>query len=101
MRLRPRRAIPTPDGYGNPCDGDFNQDFAINATDFGMFFVPAFKGLDPAPWPQGIDMDCNGFVSATDFGMFFVPKFKNLPAGIQQARSVRARVCGVAGLPVA
>jgi hypothetical protein len=53
----------------------------VNATDFGMFFVPAFKGLDPAPWPQGMDMDCNGFVAATDFGMFFVPKFKNLPAG--------------------
>jgi hypothetical protein len=69
------------DGYGNVCDGDFNQDFSVNATDFGMFFVPAFKGLDPAPWPQGMDMDCNGAVSATDFGMFFVPKFKNLPAG--------------------
>jgi hypothetical protein len=69
------------DGYGNVCDGDFNQDFAVNATDFGMFFVPAFKGLVPGPWPQGMDMDCNGFVNASDFGMFFVPKFKNLPAG--------------------
>jgi hypothetical protein len=69
------------DGYGNICDGDFNQDFAVNATDFGMFFVPAFKGSDPAPWPQGMDMDCSGAVNATDFGMFFVPKFKNLPAG--------------------
>jgi hypothetical protein len=68
------------DGYGNICDGDFNQDFAVNSTDFGMFFVPAFKGIDPAPWPQGMDMDCNAALGGTDFGMFFVPKFKNVPA---------------------
>ena len=68
------------DGYGNVCDPDFDQNFATNATDFGMFFVPAFKGLDPAPWPQGMDLDCNGAVNATDFSMFFVPKFKGIPA---------------------
>jgi hypothetical protein len=68
------------DGYGNPCDADFNQDFSVAATDFGMFFVPAFKGSDPAPWPQGMDMNCDGSVNTTDFGMFFVPKFKNVPA---------------------
>ena len=64
------------DGYGNTCDPDFNQDFIVNATDFGMIFVPAFKGFDPSPWPQGMDMNCDGLVNATDFGMFFVPKFK-------------------------
>ena len=64
------------DGYGNPCDPDFNQDFVVNATDFGMIFVPAFNGADPTPWPQGMDMNCDGAVNATDFGMFFVPKFK-------------------------
>jgi hypothetical protein len=68
------------DGYGNPCDPDFNQDFTVGATDFLMFFIPAFKGLDPAPWPQGMDMNCDSSVSATDFLMFFVPKFKNAPA---------------------
>jgi len=68
------------DGYGNPCDGDFNQDGSVNATDFGMFFVPAFKGVDKAPWPEGMDMNCDLSVNASDFGMFFVPKFKNNPA---------------------
>jgi hypothetical protein len=67
------------DGYGNTCDGDFNQDFSVNATDFLMFFVPAFKGFDPTPWPQGMDMNCDSSVNATDFLMFFVPKFKNAP----------------------
>jgi hypothetical protein len=68
------------DGYGNPCDADFDQNFLTASSDFSMFFVPAFKGLDPAPWPQGMDMDCNGIVNSTDFSMFFVPKFKNIPA---------------------
>src|SRR5262245_33102157 len=47
------------DGYGNVCDADFNQDFSVAALDFGMLFVPAFKGLDPAPYPQGMDMNCD------------------------------------------
>jgi hypothetical protein len=64
------------DGYGNVCDPDFDQDFAVTETDYTMFFVPAFKGQDPAPWPQGMDMNCDGVVNATDYGMFFVPKFK-------------------------
>ena len=64
------------DGYGNVCDPDFNQDNAVTSADFGMLFVPAFKGSDPAPWPQGMDMNCDGSVTSADFGMFFVPKFK-------------------------
>src|SRR4026208_934000 len=35
------------DGYGNVCDGDFDQGFTVNATDFSMFFIPRFKsGVD-------------------------------------------------------
>jgi hypothetical protein len=75
------------DGYGNVCDPDFNQDFSVNAADFGMFFVPAFKGLDPAPWPQGMDMNCDGSVNAADFGMFFVPKFKGSLGGAKPGPS--------------
>src|SRR5712664_3496529 len=62
------------DGYGNPCDADFDQTGAVNATDFGMYFIPAFKF--GAPPTRGQDMDCTGAVNATDFGMFFIPKFK-------------------------
>jgi hypothetical protein len=69
------------DGYGNVCDGDFDQNFAINAVDFSMFFIPAFKGFDPSPWPEGVDMDCNGTINANDFSMFFVPKFKGALGG--------------------
>jgi hypothetical protein len=62
------------DGYGNVCDPDFDQNFFVNASDFASF-VRAFRGLDPAPWPQGMDMDCNGIVNATEFSRHFVPKF--------------------------
>jgi len=66
------------DGYGNVCDGDFNQDGLVNATDFGMFFVPAFKANTNL---HGEDMNCDGTTNATDFGMFFVPKFKGALGG--------------------
>jgi hypothetical protein len=69
------------DGYGNVCDADFDQNYAVNSVDFGMLFIPAFKNLDPTPWPQGMDMDCNGAVNAVDFGMFFTPKFKGALGG--------------------
>ena len=68
------------DGYGNVCDADFDQNFAVNASDFGNLFVPAFKGLDPSPWPQGMDMDCSGAMNANDFSLYFVPKFKGVSA---------------------
>jgi hypothetical protein len=67
------------DGYGNACDGDFDQNYAVVGSDFGSFFVPAFKGLSGAT--RGQDMDCNGSTIATDFGSYFVPKFKGLIGG--------------------
>ena len=67
------------DGYGNPCDADFDQNFSVNAADFAVFFVPAFKGQQPAT--RGQDMDCNGSVTALDFGNYFVPKFKGANGG--------------------
>jgi len=64
------------DGYGNPCDGDFDQNFTVNAIDFTNFFVPAFKSTKDKG--QGEDMDCNGTVNAIDFTSFFVPQFKGV-----------------------
>jgi hypothetical protein len=64
------------DGYGNPCDGDFDQSFGINSLDFSSYFIPAFKGL-AAP-TRGQDMDCNGLVNSVDFSQYFIPKFKGL-----------------------
>ena len=66
------------DGYGNPCDADFDQNFSTLSTDFTIFFIPAFKGGSAA---RGQDMDCNGLVNAVDFGNYFVPKFKGALGG--------------------
>lgn len=82
------------DGYGNVCDADFDQNFAVNSNDFGNFFVPAFKGVDASPWPQGMDMDCNGVVNSNDFGNNFIPKFKGAP-------SLGGAAPGPSGLPCA
>jgi len=64
------------DGYGNVCDADFDQNFVVSSIDFSHGFIPAFKGSDPSPWPQGMDMDCNGAVTSADFSSYFIPKFK-------------------------
>ena len=66
------------DGYGNPCDADFDQNFTTGSNDFTKFFVPSFKS--GVPGPTGTDMDCNGAVGANDFVGYFVPKFKGVPA---------------------
>lgn len=61
------------DGYGNACDGDFDETNVVDATDFTGFFVPAFTGGTPTA--TGTDMDCSGVVDATDFTGYFVPQF--------------------------
>ena len=66
------------DGYGNPCDADYDQNFAVGGTDFSSFFIPAFKG---GTITRGQDMDCNGACGATDFGSYFIPKFKGALGG--------------------
>jgi hypothetical protein len=62
------------DGYGNRCDGDFDNNKLVTAADFGLTFLPDFKkGKDGG---KGTDMDCNGLVTAGDFGTGFLPQFK-------------------------
>lgn len=61
------------DGYGNACDGDFDQSLIVDATDFTGFFVPDFTtGTDGG---TGTDMNCSGTVDATDFTGAFVQQF--------------------------
>lgn len=79
------------DGYGNFCDGDFNNDYVVNATDFTVRFLPDFKaGTDKAP-VDGTDMNCNGVVAATDYIPHFLPQFKQGkpgPSGLHCAGTI-------------
>ncbi|MFK8017629.1 MAG: thrombospondin type 3 repeat-containing protein [Gammaproteobacteria bacterium] len=52
------------DGIGNLCDGDFNDDGAVNMMDLGLM-RNAFFSADPM-----IDMDSNGVVSVSDLALF-------------------------------
>jgi hypothetical protein len=52
------------DGYGNPCDGDFNNDGRVNFTDLGIF-RSRFGTTNP-----DADLDGNGGVNFTDLGRF-------------------------------
>jgi hypothetical protein len=62
------------DGYGNLCDGDFDQDGFVTAGDFTSIWLGDFSpgGLDTG---TGTDMDCDGFVTAGDFTGPFIAQF--------------------------
>jgi hypothetical protein len=56
------------DGYGNYCDGDFDNDYFTIPFDFGIFNNDfTGTGYDSG---VGTDMDCDGFVIPFDFGLF-------------------------------
>ena len=56
------------DGYGNPCDGDFSHDGAVNSTDVLIFNPDLGTGI-PTPG-TGTDMNCDGAVNSTDVTLF-------------------------------
>jgi hypothetical protein len=79
-----------PDGFGNLCDGDFNNDGVVAGTDFGVF---AFVfGIDcgatvGAPSDCRADVNGDGVVAGTDFGVWGGTMFGNLmgPSGLNCA----------------
>jgi hypothetical protein len=57
------------DGYGNACDGDFDQDAFTSSPDFTIWYADFFPGgLDTG---TGTDMDCDGYVSSPDFTIWY------------------------------
>jgi hypothetical protein len=63
------------DGFGNPCDGDFNNSGIVDATDFSspLFLDDFTAGSDSG---IGSDMNCSGIVDATDFSSpYFMDQF--------------------------
>ena len=56
-------------GIGNPCDGDFNQDGAVNSTDVVARFAIDLGTTIPTPgW--GTDMNCDGAVNTSDIPFY-------------------------------
>ncbi|MGE4651588.1 MAG: thrombospondin type 3 repeat-containing protein, partial [Myxococcota bacterium] len=76
------------DGYGNACDGDFNQDGATDGADFVDYFLPDFlSGVDRG---IGSDMDCDGAVTGIDFATHFIANFSEGTPGPGRAPGASA-----------
>jgi hypothetical protein len=79
------------DGYGNICDGDFDNDVSTLPNDFTDIWTPDFTlvGLDGG---TGTDMDCDGYVLSNDFTDYWSPQFSNFgipgPSGLNCAGTV-------------
>jgi len=57
------------DGYGNMCDGDFDNGLTTDSGDFSIWFADYDpNGTDSG---SGTDMDCGGTVDSGDFSMWF------------------------------
>jgi len=56
------------DGFGNICDGDFNEDLAVDGGDFAIFSPDFIAGNDLSG--TGTDMNCDLTVDGGDFAIF-------------------------------
>jgi hypothetical protein len=64
------------DGYGNACDGDFNDDGSTDFSDIAPFGADLGAGSDSG---IGSDMNCDGAVDFSDIGPFGVQLGQGLP----------------------
>ena len=62
------------DGYGNHCDGDFDNNGSVGLSDFTDYMIPdAIEGEDSG---VGTDMNCDGTVDELDIDVYFMPLFE-------------------------
>jgi hypothetical protein len=62
------------DGYGNACDGDYDQDGDIDDDDAAFWETPGLGCVSPSP-PAICDHDGNGNVNGTDVSAYFIPQY--------------------------
>ncbi|HEX5067699.1 MAG TPA: hypothetical protein VFY49_16390 [Myxococcota bacterium] len=76
------------DGYGNKCDGDFNEDNFTDGGDFPQFNADFLAGLIG---DYATDMNCDTYVDGGDFPLFngqFLGAGAPGPSGLHCAGSV-------------
>ena len=83
------------DGYGNVCDGDFNNDEATDGADFNPLFLTDFvagtMAINGDGNPNGTSMNCDGAVDGADFNPPFLNQFVSGapgPSGLSCAGTV-------------
>ena len=69
MRANPASCDSDGDGFGNRCDGDFNQTNTTNAADTTLFRAELGKP-SIGPTFNEADINCNGFVNSQDTTLF-------------------------------
>mgnify|MGYP003572524396 CR=1 FL=1 len=81
------------DGYGNACDGDFNQDGIVGGPDFTIFSL-AFLTSEGAPGYVE-DADCNGdgIIGGPDFTCFAIQFTNGLNGGTSGGPGPSGRSC--------
>ena len=85
------------DGYGNACDGDYNNDGYVTTLDFGAFLA-CYSGSTPNPIDplcSESDMDGDGDVDGDDFTLFLgaFPNAMMGASGLQCAGSIPCAPC--------
>lgn len=58
------------DGYGNRCDGDINDNGAVNAADLALFRLAFGSNGASANWNPHADFNGSGSVNAADLAIF-------------------------------
>jgi hypothetical protein len=58
------------DGYGNLCDGDFDDDQVVSPSDFNLFKQAYLKGAGDPAYDPDIDLDGGDVVSPSDYSLF-------------------------------
>jgi hypothetical protein len=81
------------DGYGNACDGDYDQGGSVNSNDFVDFFLPDFSASSDVTG-TGTDHDCGGSVNSNDFVDGFLPLFSNSANGASGLKCAGTADCG-------
>lgn len=77
------------DGYGNYCDGDFDEDMFVAPSDFTTWAADFAIGYDVSG--TGTDMDCDGYVVPADFTLwsgYFTGSGSPGPSGLSCAGTV-------------
>jgi hypothetical protein len=58
------------DGFGNRCDGDFNQDGLVGLQDYLMFDSVFDSQANDESYDAACDLNCDGFIDEDDFPLF-------------------------------
>jgi hypothetical protein len=77
------------DGYGNLCDGDFDEDSFVFSGDFSIWNADFLGGGYDGG--TGTDMDCDGYVFSGDFAIwngYFLGSGSPGPSGLYCAGTV-------------